>query len=935
MDPRARERESAAALQLAGTYDAAAVLPRWAGLLEAARVRGQGLFSIVSAVYNAEEYLDAFLESLEQQRYPFALLDIVLVDDGSTDGSLDRIGAWQRKYPDQIRVLTGANGGPGAARNRGLDFSRNPWITFCDPDDVLDPGYLERVAGFIRRDRSGKAAAVTGRLIQFFEDTGDVRDTHALAWKFSSGERIVDLDREPHYVHLSAGTVFLRKAVLDSAGLRFDERIRPTFEDAHLVVRYLGSCPRPTIGLVPDARYYYRQRAAGTSLAQSGWVSGHRYTSVLEHGYLALLQALADDNGSAPRWAQNTVLYDIMWYFLADRAVRHPVAALSDTQRRDFLQWLEDIFSFIDTEAILDFALVPVNIDIRTAVALRFKGSVPAAWHVDAPSPQSAVCRYAYFYRGQPPIERYLDPAESPLAPATSKRIAHEFFGEVFAWQRVVHFPAAEEPRCELDGRMLEPRSRPGPPQARYLPKDTSADLRLDTGLPERAALRAARFIPAAGLRRRVQSRVRRTFHPVGTAADSTPDLARFGIKAPAPPGAAQAAEDEQLKLRAADPDVRARYQDAWLVMDRPDHGFDNGEHFYRYLARNQPGINAWFVLKSDSPDWSRLQDEGFRLVPWGSDELVLLALNAKYRISSDAALPSYFPIDRKRFGGGAGRFVFLQHGVIWNDLSRWLNDKCIDRFITSTPAEYASLTEDGSVYTVTEREVRLTGLARFDSLHERAEQQRLQETAPTTITVMPTWRMNVAEDMARAATPSERRAVLLDSEFYRQWTAFISDPRLLALLRRTGFRLAFFVHPSLAAELTGDALPEHVELYPRPGVSLHDLVLESAAFVTDYSSTAFDAAYIDRNVLYFQFDAATFLRGDHPARPGYFDYQRDGFGPVAGSVDELLANLEALERTGFSGNPAYAERAAGTFAHRDAGNCARIFESVLELEKD
>ncbi|MCC3267752.1 CDP-glycerol glycerophosphotransferase family protein [Arthrobacter gengyunqii] len=898
--------------------------------------KGQALFSIVSAVYNAEAYLDAFLESLEQQRYPFARLDIILVDDGSTDSSLARMEAWQRKYPQQIRILTGANGGPGAARNRGLDLARNPWITFCDPDDVLDPGYLDRVAGFIRRDRRGTAAAVTGRLIQFFEDTGELRDTHALAWKFLSGERIVDLNREPHYVHLSAGTVFLRKAVLDTAGLRFDERIRPTFEDAHLVVRYLNSCPRPTIGLVPDARYYYRQRAAGTSLAQSGWASDHRYTSVLDHGYLALLQALAEEHGSAPRWAQNTVLYDVMWYFLADRAMRHPVAGLTPAQRGDFLQRLERIFSFIDTEAILDFALVPVSIDIRTAVALRFKGNAPAVWYVDSPSPQSSVRRYAYFYRGDAPAEQYLDPAGSPLTPATAKRITHEFFGEVFAWQRVVHFPAAEEPRCDLDGSTLETRSRPGPPQARYLPKDTSADLRLDIALPERTALRAARLIPAAGLRRRVQSRVRRAFHPgAGTSAGPTPDLGRFGITPVSPPEEGQAAADEQLKLRAATPEVRARYQDAWLVMDRPDHGFDNGEHFYRYLARHQPDINAWFVLKSDSPDWSRLQDEGFRLVPWGSDELVLLALNAKYRISSDAALPSYFPIDRRRFGGGAGRFVFLQHGVIWNDLSRWLNDKRLDRFITSTPAEYASLTADGSVYTVTEREVRLTGLARFDALHQRAEQLERQGSAPTTITVMPTWRMNVAEDMSRAATAAERRAILLDSAFYRQWMAFISDPRLLALLRRTGFRLAFFVHPSLAAELTGDALPGHVELYPRPGVSLHDLVLESAAFVTDYSSTAFDAAYIDRNVLYFQFDAATFLRGDHPARPGYFDYRRDGFGPVAGSVDELLENLEALERNGFAGSPVYTGRAAGTFAYRDAGNCARIFESVLELEKD
>ena len=894
-------------------------------------MRGPGLFSIVSAVYNAEPYLDAFLESLTLQRYPFARLEVILVDDGSTDGSLERIRTWERKYPDQIRVLTGINGGPGAARNRGLELARNPWITFCDPDDVLDPGYLERIAGFIGRDSQDRAAAVTGRLIQFFEDTGELRDSHALAWKFVSGERIVDLNREPHYVHLSAGTVFLRRSVLEESGLRFDERIRPTFEDANLVVRYLNRAPQPTIGLVPEARYYYRQRAAGTSLAQSGWTSGHRYTSVLSYGYLALLQVLAEEHGQAPRWAQNTVLYDIMWYFLADRAMRHPIAALTAEQRQDFLLRLQQILSFIDTEAILDFAILPVSLEVRTAVALRFKGPAPESWYTDATgSSTDGVRRYAYFYRGAPPTERYLDAAGAELLPATAKRIAHEFFGEVFAWQRVVHFPAAEEPRCAVNGRSLEIRPRPGPPQARFLPKHASADLRLEVPFLERTALGASRLIPAGSFRKRVQSRLRRALRP-GPVPE--PDLTRFGIAASVQPAEQQRAADERLKLQAEDPAVRGKYAHAWLIMDRPAHGFDNGEHFYRYLRNNRPEINAWFVLNADSPDWPRLEDEGFRLIPYGSDESVLLALNARYRISSDAALPSYFPIDRRRFGGGAGRFVFLQHGVIWNDLSRWLNDKRIDRFIASTPAEYEALTGDGSVYTVTEREVRLTGLARFDSLHSRAG--RIRATAPTTITVMPTWRMNVAEQMERASSPAERQTILFESTFYRQWTAFVTDPRLLALLHRTGLRLAFFVHPSLAAVLSEDALPEYVDLFPQPGVSLHDLVLDSAAFVTDYSSTAFDAAYIDRSVLYFQFDAETFLHGDHPARPGYFDYHRDGFGPVAATVDELVKNLEVLERNGFQASEAYARRAAETFAHRDAGNCARIFESILELEKD
>ena len=878
------------------------------------------LFSVVSAVYNAERYIDDFLESLKKQTYPFHLLDIVLVDDGSTDGSLRMMQEWQRKHPRQIRVVTGRNGGPGAARNRGLDVVHNPWVTFCDPDDVLHPAYFAKVEGFIRRDRAHQAAAVTGRLIQYFEATGERRDTHALAWKFLGGERVVDLNAEPHYIHLSAGTVFLRRSVLNEFYLRFDERIRPTFEDAHLVARYLECCRQPTVGLVPEAVYYYRQRAEGTSLAQSGWASAQRYTSVLEYGYLDLLRHFYTRHGSVPRWAQNTVLYDIMWYFLADRAMRHPIAGIGAALRADLMNRLQEVMSFIDAEAILQFAIIPVSVEIRTAIALRFKGPLPYVWYRET---TGTANRYQYFYRGPAPSERYLDGANTPLHPTVAKRIAVEFFGEVFAYQRVVYFPGNEQPRCELGGAVLDPIPRPGPPQARYLKKLTAPQLRLPPTILEHIVLRTTRLIPYTGIRRRIQSKVRRTLHPP-----------LHGIITDAPVAVAQRATDDALKALAQTQAVRDRYEDAWLIMDRPEHGFDNGEHFYRYVRDNHPEINAWFVLHLDSPDWPRLLQDGFRLIAYGSDELVLLALNASFRISSDAALPSYFPIDRKRFGGGNGRFVFLQHGVIWNDLSRWLNDKRIDRFIATTPSEYAALTGDGSVYAVTAQEVRLTGMARFDSLHKRAKNHGEPPVRPKTIVVMPTWRMNLAESLERVERQQTRLDVVLASRFFREWNSFITSERLRLLLTRNGLRVAFFVHPSLASVLPAGVFPEYVDLYPQPGVSLHDLLLESAAFVTDYSSTAFDAAYIDLDVMYFQFDADTFLYGDHPARPGYFDYHRDGFGPVADTVEGLLHNLESWEANGFAAAEDYTERITRTFAYRDAGNCARIFESILELEK-
>jgi glycosyltransferase involved in cell wall biosynthesis len=92
--------------------------------------------SVVVPVYNTAPRLFATLESLRTQNLRAA--EFILVDDGSTDGSLDVCREFAEKDP-RFRVLTGPNGGVCVARNRGLDAARGEWIAFCDSDDRVHP----------------------------------------------------------------------------------------------------------------------------------------------------------------------------------------------------------------------------------------------------------------------------------------------------------------------------------------------------------------------------------------------------------------------------------------------------------------------------------------------------------------------------------------------------------------------------------------------------------------------------------------------------------------------------------------------------------------------------------------------------------------------------------------------------------------------------
>lgn len=94
------------------------------------------LISVIVPVYNVETYLDKSLQTLVSQTY--RNLEIILVDDGSTDNSGNMCDAWAQK-DSRVRVIHQANAGPSCARNAGIDSASGEYILFFDSDDLLSP----------------------------------------------------------------------------------------------------------------------------------------------------------------------------------------------------------------------------------------------------------------------------------------------------------------------------------------------------------------------------------------------------------------------------------------------------------------------------------------------------------------------------------------------------------------------------------------------------------------------------------------------------------------------------------------------------------------------------------------------------------------------------------------------------------------------------
>lgn len=262
--------------------------------------------------------------------------------------------------------------------------------------------------------------------------------------------------------------------------------------------------------------------------------------------------------------------------------------------------------------------------------------------------------------------------------------------------------------------------------------------------------------------------------------------------------------------------------------------------------------------------------------------------------------------------------FVFLQHGVTKDDMSAELcsRRRPIVGFVTSSERERESIIN--GAYGYEPQQVWLTGLPRFDVL---------RNTPKRKILLMPTWRRSLmAEDSQHLKTNE-----FVQSEYFSFYNRLINNESLLAECRIRGYRIVLALHPNFREGGRLFQLNDVVELI-EGDVPYAELFSEGDILVTDYSSTAFDFAYLRKPVVYAQFDSKAFFSGAHSYTHGYYDYERDGFGEVVTTSDEMAATLIAYLSTACRLKPKYRRRIDDFFAFDDRNNCTRVVSCIQKL---
>ncbi len=219
--------------------------------------------SVIVAVFNAEKTIEDCLQSLLKLNYPREKLELILVDNGSTD----KTRTLMERHNGAFHIVKEEKRGPAAARNRGLRKAKGEVIAFTDSDCVVDDNWLLHIVSPLQDLQVG---AVGGRILSKGPDA-----IQRFYEQVSDHERAIRKFKPPYVITMNWAS---RMSVLSEAGL-FDENLRRG-EDVDLSFRMQQS--GYSFVFQPDAIIYHQNEPTLGSLFRKGYLHGYYSVPLLK-----------------------------------------------------------------------------------------------------------------------------------------------------------------------------------------------------------------------------------------------------------------------------------------------------------------------------------------------------------------------------------------------------------------------------------------------------------------------------------------------------------------------------------------------------------------------------------------------------------------------------------------------------------------------------
>lgn len=872
-------------------------------------------FSVIIPIYNVEAYLEETLECVINQTIGFEEnIQLILINDGSPDNSEEICLKYKEKYPNNITYYKQKNAGVSAARNKGIELVEGEFTTFLDSDDVWSLDAFEIMYNEYKKHPDIKLYSCR---MEFFDaKTGN----HPLNYKYIKN-KIVNILEEYEYPQLSSSSIFIKSSALE--GHKYDKNIKYS-EDNKFINEIIFE--QEKIMMLEKPVYYYRKRTTGTSAIQGQTMKLDWYTITPDQVYKDLFKLSKKKFGKVIKYIQYLVGYELSW-----RIEFNTKFDISQKDKKFYSDTLINLIKEMDDELIANHR----HLDLAKKVFLleqKYKNVIDKIVYKD-------------------------DCITLNEVEIKKKTLGFVLIDQIYVRDNklVVYGKLDKKYVKEKDFRITQNEKEI---KVNYydLTNDFNEHTFNDSTLHDYIGINFEidytidskitflngqdwlypRFKKSCSI---FTEYLYRSYHHKGKRTIVLKNHQLHCQKRNLFKSIYYELRNEmnllkRKKFKALSVRIITKFvqtfkrKELWFISDRVNKADDNGEHFFKYMINNHPDKKVYYVLSKDSIDYERMKEIGEVLDP-NSNKYKLLFHSADYVVSSHAENYIFNPLgtqgkfiqDQYYF-----KFIFLQHGIIKNDLSSWLNvnSKKMDMFVTTIEPEYKSIVEGKYLYGP--NVVKLTGLPRYDSLLEKQKETKQKNTIMLSLT----WRTSLVSEIDQKTGKRLYNEKFKESKYFKFLYNLMTDKNIHKVLKEKGYKIRFIPHPNVLGQLQDFPKNEFVEIEEN-SINYQAEFCSSKLLITDYSSIVFDYAFLKKPIIYYQEDKEEFYSGQLYEQ-GYFDDETMGFGPVTKDYKTFLKELIKIINNDCKLEKKYLNRIEKLFKFKDDKNCERVYEEITKL---
>lgn len=870
--------------------------------------------SVVIPVYNAEEYLRECIDSvLHQKGFSMNDTEILLINDGSPDNSEEICQEYAANYPNVI-YRSKENSGVSATRNMGIQMAQGKYILLLDSDDFLGDSTLAALAGFFDAHYD-EIDLCTYTMYRYNAGKRTLHQRYS-AKHYDRGTGVYDLN---DYITLNQSTINVFFRNYPGSNTLLDTSMRLS-ED-----QYFDDCivmKKHKIGFVKEATYFYRVNQESVSRTINN--PYYCFNEIMDYTEKQIRQF--SENGHLHRYIQNQILCTFGWRLKSDMLFPH---YLEGEEYEEAINRIRNILKSIDNEAIISMN----DLDrFYKVFYLRMKGEQLSYQPTDEgfniyTDEGELVCDV-------PTANMYL----RRMVEHGNKVTLNLFIASplaIFSPLTVLH--AKEE---HNDGTVTEtdlplkasriPFYDSKTPIAQQYPASYTFDLSQVKKLTFTVPF-AGKALPVLNrmLHYSTQNHLRHLFtkkigsyqvsmkardcitvHPYGIA-DALHRTWRLKY---------QIDRITELPKVLYYRSLPKKNRNVWLYVDSPKV-IDNSFYQYQHDFDKKDGIDRYYVVQGDDAyvREKMTKEQAAHLVRYDSRKHRALFLRADKILVSFSSYSIYCPFHKYYCYADLFHYelIYLQHGILHAHLpfmyGKTFSDIC--RFVISSEFEKKNLIEN---YDYLPEDMIMAGMPRFSKQMEfHAPENR--------ILFAPSWRSYLIGGLVNNERVLRTKA-FLNSEWFKQFNAFLHSDALNDLLESNDLYLDFKLHPIFKP------YEEHFDVsgLKRVNINYEETILDKyKMFITDFSSFQFDYIRLNRPIAYILPDKKEFSAGIHSYRELDLKYE-DAFGPMFETAEGLIHFIEETVAADFEVRSPYKERMADFFSIAP-DPCETIYQALIQ----